>query len=188
MIGAIQQMYEQNALSAYLQTQREKSLPGWEELPDIELYMDQVVALTNRYLGNQTKDRMLTPSMVNNYVKMKVMPPPVKKKYSREHLVYLLVICTLKQVLPLSMVEQVLQQGLLRLLPEQYLQQVHRYHRRRHRLRQELCWSQYASLRSAAEETAHLQETGVTPEDAILGLALKAQAEQTLAQGLLSME
>ena len=174
MIGAIQQMYEQNALSAYLRTQREKSLPGWEELPDIELYMDQVVALTNRYLCNQTKDRMLTPSMVNNYVKMKVMPPPVKKKYSREHLVYLLVICTLKQVLPLSMVEQVLQQGLQQRDVREFYQKF-----------RELFG---ASLRSAAEETAHLQETGVTPEDAILGLALKAQAEQTLAQGLLSME
>lgn len=174
MIGAIQQMYEQNALSAYLRTQREKSLPSWEELPDIELYMDQVVALTNRYLGNQTKDRMLTPSMVNNYVKMKVMPPPVKKKYSREHLVYLLVICTLKQVLPLSMVEQVLQQGLQQRDVREFYQKF-----------RELFG---ASLRSAAEETAHLQETGVTPEDAILGLALKAQAEQTLAQGLLSME
>ena len=89
-------------------------------------------------------------------------------------MVYLLVICTLKQVLPLSMVEQVLQQGLQQRDVREFYQKF-----------RELFG---ASLRSAVEETVHLQETGVTPEDAILGLALKAQAEQTLAQGLLSME
>ena len=66
-------------LTAHLQQQSKKSLPKWEELPDIDLYMDQVIALMNRYLDNRTKDKMITPSMVNNYVKMKVMPAPVKK-------------------------------------------------------------------------------------------------------------
>ena len=56
---------ESKDLSAYLQQQAGKTLPAWEELPDIELYMDQVVALTNRYLGNVTKEKQLTASMVN---------------------------------------------------------------------------------------------------------------------------
>ena len=99
-------------LTAHLQQQSKKSLPKWEELPDIDLYMDQVIALMNRYLDNRTKDKMITPSMVNNYVKMKVMPAPVKKKYTREHLMYLIIICVLKQVMPLSSVETVLKDGL----------------------------------------------------------------------------
>ena len=73
---------ESKDLSAYLQQQAGKTLPAWEELPDIELYMDQVVALTNRYLGNVTKEKQLTASMVNNYVKMTALPEPVKKKYA----------------------------------------------------------------------------------------------------------
>ena len=86
-------MTKENAgLQEHLQIQSEKTLPKWEELPDIELYMDQVIALTNRYLGNRTKEKMLTSSMVNNYVKMKVMRAPVKKKYTRVHLIYLIVI------------------------------------------------------------------------------------------------
>ena len=77
-------------------------LPRWEELPDLELYMDQVLSLVERYLGDYPgfEERRLTASMVNNYVKMGVMPPPVKKRYSRVHLAYLLMICLLKAALP----------------------------------------------------------------------------------------
>ena len=75
-----------------------RTLPRCNELPDLELYMDQVTSLIGRYLKD---DRELTASMVNNYVKHKAMPAPVRKKYTREHLAYLIVICTLKPVLPI---------------------------------------------------------------------------------------
>ena len=77
-------------------------LPTWEELPDLELYMDQVVSLVIRYVNLQPhsalKDSILTASAVNNYVRLKLIPPPVKKRYSRIHLAYLIVICCLKGV------------------------------------------------------------------------------------------
>ena len=62
----------------------EQRLPRWNALPDLELYMDQVLSLMERYLGNYPGfDRKgLTAAMVNNYVKLGVMPPPVKKKYT----------------------------------------------------------------------------------------------------------
>ena len=67
-------------------------LPTWEELPDLELYMDQVVSLVIRYVNLQPhsalKDSILTASAVNNYVRLKLIPPPVKKRYSRIHLAY----------------------------------------------------------------------------------------------------
>ena len=55
-------------------------LPRWAELPDLELYMDQVLSLVERYLGSYPgfDGKGLTASMVNNYVKLGVMPAPVK--------------------------------------------------------------------------------------------------------------
>ena len=79
-------------------------LPRWEELPDIELYMDQVITLMNKYMEffAQTGESTLTPSMINNYVKHGIIPCPVKKKYSRVHLARLVIICVMKPVLPIS--------------------------------------------------------------------------------------
>lgn len=82
-----------------------RSLPQWEELPDLELYMDQVLSLVGRYLP-AGEDRGLTASMVNNYVKQKVLPPPVSKRYGRRHLAALLMLCTLKSVMPISAVQR----------------------------------------------------------------------------------
>lgn len=81
-------------------------MPLWEELPALELYMDQVVALLNSYLGFLPRevgmDAAVTAAAVNNYVRKKIMPPPVKKRYSRIHLAYLLMICCLKQSVGIS--------------------------------------------------------------------------------------
>ena len=81
-----------------------RCLPQWEELPDLELYMDQVLSLVGRYLPSG-EDKGLTASMVNNYVKQKVLPPPVNKRYGRGHLAALLMLCTLKSVMPISAVQ-----------------------------------------------------------------------------------
>ena len=68
-------------------------LPYWDELPEIDLYMDQVIALMDKYLSfHKTDDNttIVTHSMINNYVKLGMMPAPIKKKYSREHIAYLI--------------------------------------------------------------------------------------------------
>lgn len=89
----------------------ENHFPTWKEFPDIPLYMDQVIELMERYLSvevpgdedeHEHKHKLLTSSMVNNYVKMGIMPAPVKKKYTREHLAYLVIICLMKQSLSIS--------------------------------------------------------------------------------------
>lgn len=76
-------------------------LPRYHQLPDIGLYMDQVIALTDRSLAPLFGENsaVLTASMVNNYVKQRLLQPPVKKRYSREHVARLIVVCMLKQVL-----------------------------------------------------------------------------------------
>ena len=97
------------AWSAGLAAQR---LPRWDELPDIDLYLDQVLTLLDKYLGPflpENGGHALTASMINNYVKLRIVPAPVKKRYGRVQLAYLLVIGLLKQVLPIPDVKALLE-------------------------------------------------------------------------------
>ena len=90
---------------------RAHTLPEWESLPELELYMDQVVLLLSRYLAffsQGEEEKIITPSIVNNYVRMKVMPAPAKKRYGRIHIAYLLMICTLKQSLSIAAIQKLL--------------------------------------------------------------------------------
>lgn len=88
---------------------KEHHLPRYEELPVLELYKDQVVELTGQYLAPFFReDAPLTDTMVNNYVKLKVIAPPVKKRYQREQLAQLILTCLLKKVLSIAEVRQLL--------------------------------------------------------------------------------
>ncbi len=106
------------------------SLPSWQELPTIELYMDQVVTLLSEYLNFLPPDEhgnaAITASTVNNYVRLKMMPPPVKKRYNRVHLAYLILICTLKQSVNMTYVQKMIPMGLS---PEQVQTLYERYTR-----------------------------------------------------------
>ena len=80
-------------------------IPRWNELPEIDLYLDQVVNYLEKYLTQYSankEDKIITNTMINNYVKQGIMPAPEKKKYSRAHIAYLMVICILKQVYSIS--------------------------------------------------------------------------------------
>ena len=73
----------------------------WMLIPDLGLYMDQVTTYIERQLETLYGERakgMLTPSMINNYVKTGLLPRPLGKKYYREHLAILMMIVTLKPV------------------------------------------------------------------------------------------
>ena len=83
-------------------------LPQWELLPDIGLYMDQVITLMDRTFSPALPKGEMTKSMVNNYVKVGLIPRPVGKKYDREHLAMLLMICVLKQALSMESISQIL--------------------------------------------------------------------------------
>ena len=91
----------------------EYHLPQWESIPDFGLYMDQVVLLLERYLSfippvNEEKERIVTASAINNYVRLKLMPAPVKRKYYRVHICYLIMILTLKQSIGISQVQKII--------------------------------------------------------------------------------
>lgn len=103
------------------------SMPCWEELPDLELYMDQVITLITKYLGGFSKvtenEKIITSSMINNYVKLGTIPPPIKKRYSRVHLAYLLMVCTLKQTLDMSTIQKLIPVG----IPEERVRELYGY-------------------------------------------------------------
>ena len=99
--------------SHYLQSDR---LPTWEQIPTLGLYMDQVLTLLSGYLPflpkKEKEEQIITTSAINNYVRMKLMPAPEKKKYSRIHIAYLIMICALKQSLTMSEIQKILPNGL----------------------------------------------------------------------------
>ena len=72
---------------------------GWEDLPDIPLYMDQVVSYLSRQMACFGEGEGLTPAMINNYIKDGLLERANGKKYGQEHLAYLTAICALKQVM-----------------------------------------------------------------------------------------
>ena len=74
-------------------------VPRWEQLPSIDLYMDQLLVYMNEHFGGYfacTGASGLTKSMVNNYVKAKIVDAPVKKKYPRLSVAMIIVVCILK--------------------------------------------------------------------------------------------
>ncbi len=79
--------------------------PRFSELPNVPLYKDQVIIYVEsvlRSINVNSKEKLLTPTMLNNYVKQKVVSPPKNKRYSEKHLAYLIVVCILKQVYSLA--------------------------------------------------------------------------------------
>ena len=82
-----------------------------EDIPNIELYMDQVTSFMDEQLSSSKRyddDKILTKTMINNYTKNNLLPPPVKKKYSREHLLLLVFIYYFKNILSIKDIETVL--------------------------------------------------------------------------------
>lgn len=91
-------------------------LPRWDDLPEIGFYMDQVCEYIHTYVDifNDSKvSNIITPSMINNYVKLGLMPPPIKKKYSKEHIANIMVITIIKQVTTISDIRDAMDMQLL---------------------------------------------------------------------------
>lgn len=87
-------------------------------------------------------DPIITPSTINNYVRMKIMPAPVKKKYTKIHLAYLIMICTLKQSLSISVVSKIIPMN----IPEEEVKEIYDDFVMRHRSLCRLCTEQVKQL------------------------------------------
>ena len=95
--------------SAEAKRVRDFRLPRYQDLPAVALYRDQVITYIDQALEPLTQTvegRWLTPSMVNNYVKAKLVPAPEKKLYGTEHVARLIVVCIFKQVLPIAAIQR----------------------------------------------------------------------------------
>ncbi len=82
-----------------------------EDIPNIGLYMDQVTTFMDEQLETTKRyndDKILTKTMINNYTKNNLLPPPVKKKYSKEHVLVMIFIYYFKNILSIKDIETLL--------------------------------------------------------------------------------
>ena len=83
-----------------------------DDIPNIDLYMDQVTTFMEKELASSKRhedDKILTKTMINNYAKNNLLPPPVKKKYSKEHLLIMIFIYYFKNFLSIKDIETMLE-------------------------------------------------------------------------------
>ncbi len=81
-----------------------------EDIPNIDLYMDQVTTFMDEHLAACKRlddDKILTKTMINNYTKNDFLPPPVKKKYSKEHMFLLILLYYFKNVLSINDIQKI---------------------------------------------------------------------------------
>lgn len=106
----------------------EYCLPDWESIPNIGLYMEQVIMLLKQYLDYLPPElkeaQFITSSTINNYVRMKVIPGPEKKQYYRLHIAYLIMVLTMKPGIEISLIQKLIPSDLgeeeFRLVYEEY--------------------------------------------------------------------
>ena len=91
-------------------------IPRWNELPAIDLYKDQVLIYIENslkdYIKIESNEKLLTKTMINNYVKQGILTPPQNKKYNTLHIAELFVICILKQVYSISEIKSLIELAL----------------------------------------------------------------------------
>ena len=147
----------------------------WDRLPELDLYMDQVITLMDKQLApfQGEEDRLLTSSMINNYVKGGVLPRPTQKKYARPHLAMLLMIVMLKPVLSLPEI----QKAMKGLGAEEHIEELY----------PDFIRMQTTALREVADRVQSMPEKS---EEALthmaMELALEANARRTAAARILA--
>lgn len=164
-------------LSKWFDDSMKIHFPRWEELPEIELYMDQVIAFTEKYLKFIAEDgtKAITPSIINNYVKLGIIPSPIKKRYSRTHLAHLIMVCTLKQTLPIPTIQVLLSRKIQRFSIENVYNS--------------FCDEQEAVFKKAiSSASSYLADGGdydFVLEDISLSMAVSANAEKSVAERII---
>ena len=101
----------QAILNEFIQHIETHSPISASELPNIDLYMDQVTTFMDEHLEHSKRypeDKILTKTMINNYAKNRLLPPPEKKKYSKDHMLLLLFIYYFKNILSINDIQKLL--------------------------------------------------------------------------------
>lgn len=98
-------------IKSIAQSIREIEYVDDKSIPDIGLYMDQVIQFLDEHLSDSRRnedDKIMTKTMINNYAKSGMIPSPEKKKYSKEHMMILILLFYFKSFLPMSDIEKFL--------------------------------------------------------------------------------
>ncbi|MCR4738718.1 MAG: DUF1836 domain-containing protein [Lachnospiraceae bacterium] len=166
------------------------ALPDWAQIPDMGLYMEQVITYLTQKLNYlppsiSKEESLITAATINNYVRTKVMPEPVKKRYYRLHLAYLLMICTLKQSLSIAMIKG--------LLPEEESEEEVRSRYtafvERHNIAVEYFGDQMKLIAGPLLDPQTDSKIGAnTPEDLIWSSVIVAGFSKVLSQKLLALK
>ena len=98
-------------LENIIEKESQKSSLVSKDIPDLDLYMDQIMTLFETHLANNKKneeDKLLTKTMINNYSKAKVITPVKGKKYTKEQILQMLIIYQLKNNLSIQEIKELL--------------------------------------------------------------------------------
>lgn len=164
-------------------------LPSWEEIPDIGLYMEQVIILLKGYLDYlppEIKDeQIITAATINNYVRTKIMPEPVKKKYYREHIAYLVMICTMKQILPIAVISKIIPMN----IPREEVEKTYARYSERHSFTKRYFLKQIRLVAGPIlDHEEVLDESAEDTNDLILTCTISAGLSKLLAEKLLLLD
>lgn len=152
--------------------EQERPTP-WEELPDLALYMDQVISYMPRQLIHFDEGEALTSAMVNNYIKDGLVPRADGKRYGPVHLGYLTAVCALKKILSVRDTGALISAG-----------------QARNKTSQELYAYFCSALDRALSETAQSIDENASQEDLprlALDLALRSYANQLACARILDI-
>lgn len=102
----------ENLLNSIIETFGRMTYISPDEIPDIDLYMDQVTTFMDDRLKpstrNKGEEKLMTKTMINNYAKNDVIPPPIKKKYNKEHVLILILLYYFKSILQINDIKDLL--------------------------------------------------------------------------------
>ena len=147
----------------------------WSRMPEIDLYMDQVITYMDKQLSVFRRNddaKALTSSMINNYVKDELLKSPERKKYSRDHLAALHMICMLKQVLSIPDVSDLLKL----LLENQPIEDMYTSFRD----------IQKRAFTEVADRVSAMGDNGGSLIPLVLELSLEANARRTAVEKIIS--
>ena len=164
-------------------------LPAWEEIPNLGLYMEQVTALLQEYLDYMPpelkEEQFITASTINNYVRTKVMPEPIKRRYYRVHIAYLIVILTLKPSLSIALIQKIIPMG----LTEREVEELYTAYAARHRKTARYFIEQIGMLAGPILEHKEVSELSTGNADGLVVTnAIMSGFTRLLAEKLLLLE
>ena len=168
-----------------------------EDIPNIDLYMDQVTTFMDKCLAQYKRyddDKVLTKTMINNYTKAKIFPAPVKKKYSRTHLMLLIMIYHLKSVLSIKDIGILFQSALSETNKMKQERMIESIYRGFISLQKQTITYLVGATEGKADESFYGKETIMMYDDdemkrimMTLALAIRANTEKQLAEKVLDL-